>query len=139
MSGELPAMPGVACADPLDGAVEIGSIGYYDGPLTTVFRRGEAFLLATWAGGDNTAHRWMVLEMSRDRLRALGDGALTFRALLTEPESGEMCLVDHDGDKFLRSCRVVPADIDARFLPDPGVTFPREEWHDRAALMEAGL
>jgi len=139
MSDDLPAMPGVACADPLDGAVEIGSLGYYDGPLTTLFRRGDDLLLASWAGRGDAAHRWMVLAVSMARLRALGDGALAFRALLTEPETGELWLTDRDRATVFRSCRITPDDLDPRYLPDPGGTFAREEWHDLDALMEAGL
>lgn len=139
MSGDLSAMPGVACADPLDGAVEIGSLGYYDGPLTTLFRRGDDLLLASWAGRGDDAHRWMVLTVSTARMLALGDGVLAFRALLTEPETGELWLTDRDGATVFRSCRITPDDLDPGHLPDPDVTFAREEWHDLDALMEAGL
>lgn len=139
MTDDLPAMPGVACADPLEGAVEIGSLGYYDGPLTTLFRRGDDLRIVSWAGRGDDAHRWMVVAVSRERLRALGDGAVTFRDLLTQPEGGELWLTDRDGATVFRSCRITPDDLDPRHLPDPGVTFPRVEWHDLVLIEEAGL
>lgn len=138
-SETLPAMPGVACEDPLDGADELGDLGYYDGPLTTLFRRGDDLLIASWAGRGDDAHRWMVVVVSRERLRALGDGAVAFRDLLTQPEGGHLWLTDRDGAAVFRSSRIVPADLDPRYLPDPGVTFSREEWHDREIIAEAGL
>ena len=134
----LPALPGVPCADPLDGAEEIGSLGYYDGPLTTLFRRGGDLRIVSWAGRGDDAQRWMVVAVSRERLRALGDGAVTFRDLLTRPE-GDLWLTDRDGATVFRSSRIVPGDLDPRYLPDPGVTFAREEWHDLVLIEEAGL
>lgn len=132
---------GEPCPSPLEGAEYIGSVEWYDGPIAGVFRDAAGLLYAHWCDQSATANRWAVVRVTRERLRALGDGAITMHGLLTRPE-GEAWLVD------LRVSPCTAAEVEEvecvlcvrvtafpeEYLPDPDSPAPRADWADREAL-----
>lgn len=96
---------------------------------------------AHWCDQSATANRWAVVRVTRERLRALGDGAITMHGLLTRPD-GEAWLVD------LRVSPCTAAEVEEvecvlcvrvtafpeEYLPDPDSPAPRAGWADREAL-----
>ncbi len=131
----LPPLPGVPAPCPLVGAEILSDLCWHDGPLCTLFRDANGLLLASWAGDDHEAHRWLVARMPRHVLDAMGDGAVTFAGAFTHPEVNEWWLSDRDGETVIRCARIGREHVTSDVLPGD-VPHPRTWWHRQPALDE---
>jgi hypothetical protein len=129
----MPIVPGEACESPTHRGDCLAYLDWYDGPMLMLYREGDALYLVAWAGSDDTTHRWLAARVSRERFDAFGDGAITIAAMFSQPEDGNLIVLDaHCGATF-RCVRVKASELPADLLPGD-VAFPRSQWHEQPKL-----
>ena len=129
----MPIVPGEACDNPIESSVERAILDWYDGPLLTLHVVGTSLYLVVWDDSDDTTHRWLVARVSRERFEAFGDGTVTLSAMFSQPEDGNLIVLDaHCGATF-RCVRVNASELPADLLPGD-VAFPRSQWHEQPKL-----
>ncbi len=120
--------------DNLD-AVQV--LDWYDGPRAQVLRdrvTGDLYY-AHWARDVGDHEVWMLVPVTAERLRLLGDAVVTPRELLTaprEPMAEPMIYAAlFDGERWLPGVPVPVAYLDPSVLPDAAAFLPRDSWWEK--------
>lgn len=124
---------GEECASPIQGGDCLAFLDWHDGPMLTLYRVGGALVLVVWSDHDDVTSRWLAVRVSRERFDAFGDGAVTLAAMFSQPEDGNVVVIDGDVLSIIRCVRVTSAELPQDLLPGDE-PLPRERWHERPKL-----
>ncbi len=99
---------------------------YFNGPILSHYRTFEGnHYLWYWCDVDDTAHRWLVLEVSIETIEDLSAGKIEVGAVI--PGEG-LCVVvaDTNGEVRLATVKIAACDVPLQYQPMSGAFIYQE-------------
>ena len=123
-------------ADTLGGSPDkLGDLLYHEGPLLSLFRKSqdsEAYYLYKWCDCDDSANRWLVVQLTIAELSRFFNQKITLRTLfLTNPKLYLVDIGDSTSPPKVRSC--FTKNLPEEYLPGENSMFVEEAFTDFAA------
>lgn len=110
---------------PYYGLHKVADLTYFDGPLLSLFRDTENHgYLYYWCDADEVYNRWLVLHITEEQLARYIKQTLPLDEILIHPVSGELYVVDIDGQGKHGSVLLThPEQLPVDYLPQKNTFF----------------